>query len=447
MVLERGGGLLLRRGIAGAAVHERLSLPNPAHKAWLARPRGREPTRAIVATWEVPDGPDEGRTWWPRNAPSCGAFEVVDATVFPSAPAIKLAPGFQLRDYQAEGVRCVLASRDGVIVAPCGAGKTSYAMGMIAALPTPALILVHTKDLAAQWAGRIKAQLVNCRTTQVGGGAKVDITGRVVIGTIQTLARWTWVERQAFGERFGLVILDEAHHAPAQTFAQIFGCLPARYRVGLTATPTRYDGLTDMLHWTCGPVVHQITQPELEQRGYVLRPDVWQVHTGWTSRFTDGEPHERAEDLATHDQRNALIRKLIAHLRRSGRRTLCLVDRVSHAELLAAETGGVALHADSKDRAAIVARLASGDVDAVFATSLADEALDAPPIDAVVLATPEGNLGTVQQRIGRACRPLPGKRTPIAVDLVDAWGPWLQAGKKRRKHYQGLGWSVKDWRP
>jgi superfamily II DNA or RNA helicase len=285
------------------------------------------------------------------------------------------------------------------------------------------------------------------KVTQVGGGAKVDITGRVVIATIQTLAKWTWVERSAFGERFGLVILDEAHHVPAATFAQIFGALPGRYRCGLTATPVRYDGLTDMLHWTCGPIVHAITQQELERRGFVLRPDVWQVHTGWVPESTTGEPHERAEELATSDRRNALLLRIVTELRSRGRRTLVLVDRTAHADQLAVRCGGVSLHAAVKDRTEIVARLASGDVDVVFATSLADEALDAPPIDAVVLGTPEANLGTVQQRIGRGCRPASGKRTPLAVDLVDGWGPWIRAAQSRRRHYKQLGWTVQDWRP
>jgi superfamily II DNA or RNA helicase len=92
-------------------------------------------------------------------------------------------------------------------------------------------------------------------------------------------------------------------------------------------------------------------------------------------------------------------------------------------------------------RAEVLGAMGAGGLDVLAATSLADEGLDVASLDAVVLAAPSGNPARVQQRIGRALRPAPGKTARI-LDFVDA-DVWARsAAKKRRKLYNELGWVV-----
>jgi len=412
-----------------------LRLPNPEHAAWQHAAR-RGSARPEPSRWMVPVDEVGGLVRMPRHAP-VPRREVLDRTVAPTAEALRLR--VQLRPYQDDAVVSWLFQGSGTILAPCGAGKTTIGAAAIAAVASPALILVHTHDLAAQWRERVRAQLGI-------ESSDLDAPGRVTIATVQSLARWSGEARRALGERFGLVILDEAHHAPAATFAAVLGDLAGRYRLGLTATPQRRDGLQDLISWCCGPVVAQIDQRDLERMGYTLTPTIEQRPTGWSA--TAPEAVERQAEIEAASDRNALILDAVATLTREGRRVLLLADRVAHVEALAAELGARGVEAAAltskstkRRRGEVLALLGSGAIRVLAATSLADEGLDVAALDAVVLAAPSSNPGRVQQRIGRALRPAPGKTARI-LDFVDG-DVWARsAAKKRRKLYHELGWVV-----
>ena len=440
-------------------INRTLRVDNPAWIRWSRSTNnyGDEPPRYLSPIVEIPEGPWAGGWTIPRHA-CVDVGRLVDRRVCPPAPRVELVEDLVLRPFQAEALEALKAEGEGVVVAGCGAGKTTLGIAAVAHFPTRALVLVHSLDLATQWRERAEAQLQGAEVGQVGGG-RDDRDARVVVATVQTLVRWGFSERLAWGQGFGLVIVDEAHHTPASTFLDLLGTLPAQHRLGLTATPTRDDGLTPWLYATLGPQLYQVRESQLQAAGIVMRPEIRWVGTGWSPAPCDqgrNQAHLRDEAMATSDRRNGLLLTQIREQLADGRQVLVLVKRVAHAELLAsildAEVNARALVGSMKkrERHIVLEAARAGHVDVLIGTSLADEGLDLPGLDCVVLAVPSGSTGKIKQRIGRVVRCQQGKRTPVVIDLVDAWGPYQGYARRRQQLYRSLGWAPpelpgRDW--
>lgn len=122
----------------------------------------------------------------------------------------------------------------GVIVVPPGSGKTVMALKIVDEKQQPALIVVHRKQLALQWMERIEAFLgiLQKDIGQIGQG-KTKIGKQITVATMQSLAK---ADLQNLSDVFGLIIVDECHHIPAETFRNTIGKFNSRYLYGLTAT-------------------------------------------------------------------------------------------------------------------------------------------------------------------------------------------------------------------
>jgi len=449
------GGILYppREAEYGQAISRQNAVPNKAHAQWVSRVEkagpykaGPEPPEVLTCGGEIPDGPWEGGWWLPRYMiPHGDARSMVS---LPIAPHTELQ--ITLRDYQREALAAWVANGgSGTVVAQCGAGKTCIGIAAISRLTTPALVLVHTLDLATQWIERVQTQLKDCTVGLVGAGKRED-DARVVVATLQTLARWSWVERCRWGRRFGLVIQDEVHHAPARTFSEVLSSMPARYRMGLTATPHREDGLSDWVVWSCGPIVAEIDNRRLEEVGATMRPKISRIKTYWQPP-RDAETYAALITSCCEDEdRNQVLLDVIAGQISLGRITLMLSDRVKHCRHIAAQLN--ARHGEGtcaalvgtvskKRRGEILEAARAGTLKAITATTIADEGLDVPSLDTVVLGCPSRHLGRIQQRIGRALRPSPGKGQPMVIDVCDPWGPAMGYAKRRASLYKRLGWE------
>ena len=330
---------------------------------------------------------------------------------------------FSLRDYQAEAVGALADRVQGVAVCPCGSGKTVIGAGLIARIGQPSLVLVHSLDLIEQWRGTIKGAL-GIDAAVIGGGQ--NEAGPVTVGMVQTLDKWAPSALHELGKYFGAVVVDECHHIPASTFRGILGALPAQWRIGLTATPKRADGLTPLLDLCIGPEVFRMTHDRLVKDGYLVVPRVEFVQTGCTT--PEAKDHgAMISELVKNEKRNRLIRDLAARDARDGRTVLILSGRVQHCIDLAAELKAVGIDAEAvtgeakkEDRQAILDRFRAGELSVVCATQLADEGLDVPRLDRIVLATPSRAEGRTIQRLGRIMRPHADKEPPILYDLVDS---------------------------
>lgn len=337
-------------------------------------------------------------------------------------PEIELQLRGELRPYQAEAMEVMTRHGSGVLIAPCGSGKTCIGAALIAHWRQPALILVHTRQLAKQTAEAIERWL-GVRPGLIGEGV-CDVQP-VSVGIIQTLATQPDLA-DTLAERFGLVLLDEAHHCPATTFTDVLKRFPAAFRFGLTATPNRRDGLAPFMTAVIGPVRHEITAEDLRNAGVLVTPEIRWVPTGF---FSGCDEWVDLMGALTEDQgRNVLVLNLIESLIDDGRRIIALSERVAHVERLAGILNGrrpgvaalITGTMGKKAREAAMQSMRNGEARVLFATRLADEGLDMPDLDALVLLTPSRDAGRTTQRAGRILRSVPGKSQPVIYDLVDA---------------------------
>lgn len=413
---------------------------NPAWAWWSRSGRGEEPPRYVWSARELPDGPWAGGLALPRYDARAPRW-TVDRTTLPPAPLLEHQR--VLRPYQEHAVQAWRAYGSGVLRLPCGAGKTTIGCAVLGRTATPGLVLMHTLDLVEQWARRVRDEL-GVEAVIASEGRRPE-PGRVTLATVQTLARWPWWERAEWGRAFGLVIMDEAHHTPAATFVDVVLSLPALYRLGLTATPTRADGLTDWLWAHLGPERYGVEQADLQREGAVLVPELRVLETGWTPALRpdgrDPTPDQIRRQRMHDGDRNGQIAATVRDLVAEGRQVLVLVDQVPHARALARAMGGTALHGELGDteRRRTLQDALAGRVRVLVATSVADEGLDLPGLSALVLAVPSSARAKVEQRVGRILRPQEGKPTPVVVDVLDADDAAWRAHEERLKVYRRLG--------
>ena len=189
------------------------------------------------------------------------------------------------RPYQTPAIEAAMLAERGIIVMPPGAGKTVTALALVRQRGLRPLILVHTKDLMVQWM-EAAIQHLGGILLPIGGGQVHRPTDRPypIIGTVamlQMLATMRPLDVAYLASQHGMLIMDEAHHAPATTFFQMLWVLPGRFRYALTATPKRADGLTPLLHWAFGRILYEVRVADLEDAGVAVRVQIKRVDTAF----------------------------------------------------------------------------------------------------------------------------------------------------------------------
>jgi superfamily II DNA or RNA helicase len=266
----------------------------------------------------------------------------------------------------------------------------------------------------------------------------------VTVAVIQALVRWEPSKLDAFLGGVGLLILDEAHHVAASTFHSVVDRCPARYRLGLTATPEREDGLTALLDLFMGAPLVTVTHDELVAAGVLTVPDIHSVETDFTYLYTGAEDYApMLAAVASDPARNALIVEHVAREAHAGHVCLVLSGRIDHCHTLAnaieAEGVSAAVLTGEVKRAVrkeLLDRARAGELAVIVATSLADEGLDLPRLSRVFLAYPGRARGRTVQRLGRLMRPHAEKTDAALFDFVDRKVPLLRRHHlERRKLY------------
>jgi len=297
---------------------------------------------------------------------------------------------------QERAVGEMLTRRTGVLSAPAGSGKTVMAMAMIARRQQPALIIVHTRELAHQAIARAVAVL-GLDEAEIGliGDGQCRVGERLTVALVQSLARGIPPALL----RVGFVLVDECHHAPAMQMAAVVSQFPARFIAGLTATVYRRDGLDRVIHFYLGDTRATIDAADLTDR--LIHPRVVKRDTGM--RPGGDTFSEIVGQLVVDPARNAFIVGDVVRGVKVGRRCLVLSDRVEHVEeltrLLKAEgVSAAALHGrlGKRVRARVVEDLGAGALDVVVATgSLIGEGFDCPRLDTLFLTSPVSFRGRV----------------------------------------------------
>ncbi len=193
--------------------------------------------------------------------------------------------GFALRpEYQPEIVQRILDRRQGVIVLPCGGGKTISGVSAVVASGESAVVLVHTEDLLDQWEGAFKF-VTGTLPRVIGGRRRPNYTplrpGEHAVCMVQTLKPNLNDYRALLGSA-GFLMIDECHHTPAEMVRSVIAACPGRFRIGLSATPDRADGFGFLLYALIGPKLFQLSAEQLIEWGYLRRPLCFGVDSGWS---------------------------------------------------------------------------------------------------------------------------------------------------------------------
>jgi len=367
-------------------------------------------------------------------------FEVEVENLLCKAEANFLS-SIQLMDYQDLALNNLLMRHRGILVAPCGAGKTVMSLELIKRRNRRALVLVHTLDLLEQWVLSAKTFL-GVEAATIGGGKK-NTDSSLIVGTVQSLVR-DRILLSRLSETCGIVVVDECHHTPASTFTKVVGLLKPEYLYGVSATPTREDGLSSIMHFFLGPILHQIKTESLQKTRQLLRPGFKPIETSFFFAYDkeDNESwHQMMEALIRDPIRNELIvRHLLLGI---GKKNLILSSRIEHLNLLvellknnapktriALVTGQTA----KKERLDLLNQTRDGQIDFLFSTQLADEGLDIRCLENLFLVTPTRNSSRIQQRVGRIMRLFEGKNPPVVYDFVDTRTKVLLSQYRSRFH-------------
>ncbi len=399
----------------------------------------------------------------PRGVAGC-AFEILEAAGASvhltddriTGQPTELAFSGTLTPEQEEAVSAMTETDGGVLVAPPGAGKTVIGCALISRRKVSTLVLVHKQPLIEQWKHQISA-LLNVPDKEIGvlSGAKRKLNGRVDIAMLQTVVRLDDVE--SVFARYGQIIVDECHHIPAVSFEAVMKRCQSKHIVGLTATPSRKDGLERLLFHQCGPVKHRIRLgDEAMSKRVIIR------ETGFSLPEVVGSKppyHVVAELLATDQRRNALIALDIRTMADAKRFTLVIADRKQQLDqitrVLQAQGENQTLNIfrfdgalSPKKRRDVLEAMGkarnSGAICVLFSTaSLIGEGVDIPELSALVLASPISFEGRLVQYAGRLHREAEGKTEVTILDYVDSnWAVSISMYRNRLRAYSKMGYRI-----
>lgn len=347
---------------------------------------------------------------------------------------------------QEKALEAMFAQEQGVIVAQPGFGKTNVALAFVAKCETTALILVHTEDILQQWLERAAAVIPDARIGVMRG--KQDEIRDVTFATIQTFKRRLQARGDELAVKFGAVILDECHHAPASTFDQVLNQLPAFYRFGFTATDKRADGRHPYITTVIGPVIYRHKfQSKVPVK--VVPVKSHKFYYGYRGQW---DWRNLLNALKNDERRNAVIAKLVDREIRRGNSTLVLSREIDHLQniKLAMQEDAEILAAAllTKDqRKSLLEKFRNGEIKCLLATQLADEALDVPILSRVFLTFPGKHDGRIIQQVGRALREHPLKDRAVIFDVVDdRVGVLRRQWMRRKQAYKSMGIRIKKRR-
>lgn len=405
----------------------------------------------IYEPWEV--DPRHRRVKLPRGAWSLlpDRVEYTDLRTFPEMPELEFlakldttTPDGRSFEGQLAAVKSILLQEQGLVIRPPGTGKTNIVCAAMAAVGTKSLVLVHTEDILQQWIERIMSVMPDCDLGLIKG--KEFHIGHITVSTVQTF-RNRLDTKPSLAREFGMVTLDEAHHASAATFNLVMNEMHARYRIGVTATKKRADDKHPLMELTIGPVIYeQKFKSKVPVKVYPIKRHKFDYRMRGTWDYRN-----MLNALIADEARNRVIAEAADKKINQGHSVLVLSREIQHLNNIAAlmENPPELLtgQRSKKDRNEILTRFRAGEVKCLLATQLADEALDVPILSCVILTFPGKHDGRIIQQVGRALREHPGKDRAYIIDIVDdkcfvLRRQWME----RKSAYRKMGIPVKKRR-
>ena len=331
----------------------------------------------------------------------------------------------RLRGYQQQAIddlRSVYraGAKAPLLCLPTGGGKTiifSAIAQSAVGRGRQVLILVHRRELLHQ-ASRKLTDIGLDHGLIAAGIAQSNQS--VQVASVQTLVR----RLPTMDWQPSLIIIDEAHHASAGSWAAILDKWPDAFRLGVTATPCRLDGRglgTAFDQLVLGPSVADLTDWGFLSPARIYAPPVVADLTGLRRRAGD----YAADQAATAMDRPTVTGDAIAHYQRhaAGQCAIAFCCSINHATHVAASFNAAGIPAatllgNTTDRDAVVAAFDAGSVQILVTVDVVSEGFDIPAASCAILLRPTQSLGLYLQQVGRVLRPAPGKAAAIVLDHV-----------------------------
>jgi len=340
------------------------------------------------------------------------------------------------RPYQEEAIaaisdRILQGASQGLLLMATGLGKTRVAAGVVERWlsdrpGSEVLVLVPTLELVPQFEASLWPYLPKSVPTHVlTGSEKPSFAGGVTVATYQSAAR-----REDLADRFGLVIVDEAHHAPADGYARLLDELQPQYLLGLTATPWRGDErqLDDIF----GPATYSVSIVEGMQLGYLAHVDyrmlVDNIDWEWLNSDLPSEVSVRDlnRQLFVPELDEAVVVKIRRHLDEVPEpRCIVFCRSIQHAERVASHLRAEGwparvLHSqlDRFEATHALREFRSGRVPIVVAVDILNEGIDVPDVNMIVFLRVTHSRRIFVQQLGRGLRLSEGKTSVRVLDFV-----------------------------
>ncbi|HAT6618636.1 DNA repair helicase XPB [Corynebacterium striatum] len=350
-----------------------------------------------------------------------------------SHPVSLVEEGWALRDYQSYAADSFWSGGSGVVVLPCGAGKTIVGAAAMAKAQATTLILVTNTVAGRQWRDELLRR-TSLTESEIGeySGEKKEIKP-ITIATYQVVTRKTKGEYRAlelFDSRdWGLIIYDEVHLLPAPVFRMTSG-LQSRRRLGLTATLIREDGMEGDVFSLIGPKRYDAPWKELEAAGYIATADCIEVRVDMDPEermlYATAQPRERYRIAASSSAKHRAVDKILAQ--HAGQQALIIGGYVDQLEELGKHLNAPVIDGKTSNakREKLFQQFREGELQILVVSKVANFSIDLP--EAALAIQVSGTFGSRQeeaQRLGRLLRPkADGKEatfyTLVTRDSIDA---------------------------
>jgi DNA excision repair protein ERCC-3 len=362
--------------------------------------------------------------------------------------------GWSLRPYQQEAVENFWAGGSGVVVLPCGAGKTLVGAAAMAKAGATTLILVTNTVAGRQWKRELIAR-TSLTDEEIGeySGERKEIRP-VTIATYQVMTtrrKGEYRHLELFDSRdWGLIVYDEVHLLPAPIF-RLTADLQSRRRLGLTATLIREDGREGDVFSLIGPKRYDAPWKDIESQGWIAPADCTEVRVTLTDAermgYATAEPEDRYRVGATARTKIPVVRRLVE--RHADDQVLVIGAYLDQLDTLGEELDAPIIQGSTtnKERERLYEAFRSGEVSTLVVSKVANFSVDLP--EAAVAIQVSGTFGSRQeeaQRLGRVLRPKADGRpahfyTVVARDTLDQD---YAAHRQRFLAEQGYAYTIVD---
>lgn len=341
-------------------------------------------------------------------------------------------PTITLRPYQETCIERVLAAYSqqptggkALIVLPTGGGKTIVFASIAHRLGLSTLIIAHRQELLQQAADKFHLIDPMVGIGQVGAG-RHEYGYPVTVASVQTVSRPYHLEMlKRFN--YGLIIIDESHHAPSSGYKAVLDALPDAFVLGVTATPDRLDKKS--IESIFGEPVFTASIIDMIEQGYLcdLRAIAVRTSTSLDEVHTqagDFKLDELEEAIDTQERNERVVKAYLEHC--ACRQALCFSVTVKHAQHLAdtfkahgSRAAVVSGETRPEERKRILSDYEQGKLSVICNCGVLTEGYDAPQTSCIIMARPTQSRALHMQCIGRGTRLAPGKAECVILDITD----------------------------